>query len=116
MSKLKVEWTGSHPCLCYGEWKIEYDGIDLRFPSEIKRSHMNTFGEYEEWHFDENMIEQFESYEDGLKCHEWIYENREWITKMFEENNIKVTEELLIDLFNKIQSEDWRHGSCGGCI
>lgn len=35
---------------------------------------------------------------------------------MFEEHNIQVTEELLLELFEKIQAKDWRYGSCGGCV
>lgn len=114
MSKLKVEWTGSYPCLCSGEWIIKYNGNKLKVPKEYRNSYMNTFGEYN--YLVDVIEERFEPYEDGLECHEWIYENREWITKMFEDKNIEVTEELLIDLFNEIQSEDWRSGSCGGCI
>ena len=43
-------------------------------------------------------------------------ENLEWITSMFQEHEIEITDELLSELFDKIQEQDWRYGSCGGCI
>lgn len=116
MKKLKVEWTGKYPCLCSGKWIIKYGDLELDIPKEYKHSHMNTYGEYSSWYFDENMFEQFESHIEGLNVDEWINENRNWITDMFKNKDIEVTNELLSDLFYKIQECDWRYGSCGGCI
>lgn len=28
MKEISVEWTGSWPCLCHGEWKLTIDGED----------------------------------------------------------------------------------------
>ena len=116
MRELKVEWTGSYPHLYFGEWIIKYGDLELDIPKEYKHSHMNTYGEYSSWYFDESMCEQDEYYTDGLNFDEWINENRNWITDMFKNKDIEVTNELLSDLFYKIQECDWRDGSCGGCI
>jgi hypothetical protein len=113
---LYVEWTGSYPCLCSGEWIIKYKDVELNVPENLKHREMGTLIEYSTWQFDENWMEEWESHTDGLDKDTWIKRNEEWITKMFEEKDIKVTEELLSELYDKIQEEDWRHGSCGGCI
>ena len=116
MSKLNVEWTGSYPCLCHGEWIISYDGIRLTVPEDVREDHMNTYGEYGRWYFDEEYMEEWEYYTDGYEEDVWIENNIDWIKSMFQEHGIEVTDELLSELFAQIQINDWRHGSCGGCI
>lgn len=115
-SKLFVEWTGCYPCLCHGEWIIKYDGIELTIPEEWKDVPMDTYGEFGRWHFDEDYMEEWDYYEDGWEKDIWINRNLYWVKPMFEEHNIEITDELLSELYDKIQDEDWRHGSCGGCI
>lgn len=114
-NKLQVEWTGCYPCLCYGEWIIKYNDIELYVPEKVKHNCMNTFKEYDSWHF-EDWDEVWTTYEDGLHKEEWLERNMNWIMKMFEKEDVEVTEELLDELYEKIKEEDWRHGSCGGCI
>lgn len=116
MSKLEVKWTGSYPSLCCGKWIIKYNGEELKVPEEVVNEEMNTYGEYNSWYFDDNMCEQDNYYIDGLDCGEWTDSNMDWIVKMFEEKDIDVTAGLLDKLFEKIQEEDFRSGSCGGCI
>lgn len=116
LNKLYVEWTGSYPNLCSGEWVIKYDGIELTVPDDIKYATMDTFGEYGSWYFDEDMYEVWDYYTDGDDEETWITKNIDWVKSMFEEHGIEVTSELLSTLFKKVQEEDWRHGSCGGCI
>lgn len=107
--KLEVEWTGTYPCLCFGEWIIKYNGIELKVPNEYKTKDMGTLGDYYQWYFDEY-------YEDGLDETDWINKNYSWIKNMFNEVGIIVTKELLSDLYYEIHGQDWRSGSCGGCI
>lgn len=115
-NNLLVEWTGSYPCLCHGEWIIKYEGIELTIPEDKKDRPMNTFGEYDTWYFGEDYYEEWESYTDGLEKDDWIRFNLHWIEPMFNEYHIEITDELLSELFDKIQEEDWRYNSCGGCI
>lgn len=112
MAKFEVEWTGSYPCLCYGEWKIKKNGVDLSniIPEDIKHSPMDTYGIYQSWYFDENWMEDFEDYEDGLCCDNWINRNDYWISKICNNYDEKVM------LFNAISEKDFRANSCGGCI
>lgn len=113
---LYVEWTGCYPCLCSGEWIIKYKGQKLNIPEDIKHDHMNTYGQYSRWYFDEEYCEYDEYYYDGLEKNEWIVENYEWVVPMFNEFDIPVTPSLLSNLYHQINEEDWRSGSCGGCI
>lgn len=109
--KIKVEWTGSYPCKCIGEWKLEIDGKDFsdKIPEELRDCPMDTFGTYQRWHF-VDWIEEFEDYQDGLECDEWIWGNLDWLEEISTER--KVLEEI----YAAFQAEDWRPGECGGCI
>lgn len=104
-------WSGSYPCLCSGTWTLEVNGVDVSslIPEELRHNEMNTFGTYEEWHF-EDWIEVFEDYEDGLMCDEWIAENKYWLDDITDDYNIQT------EIFYAISEEDFRHNSCGGCI
>lgn len=108
--KIEAEWTGQYPCLCSGEWIIKVDGERVSLPKEIRTSNMNTFGTYERWYFGTNWEEQWEEYESGLEFKPWLQENSWWVSKL----GLSDTETQA--LYNAIAEEDWRHGSCGGCI
>lgn len=106
-----AKWSGSYPCLCSGEWNLEVNGVDVTcyIPIELRKSPMETLGEYQSWHF-ENWIEVFESYVDGLSCHEWIEKNKNWLDIITDDIEVQM------EIFNAINAKDWRHGECGGCI
>lgn len=108
---VEAEWTGSYPCLCSGTWILKVNGVDVsdKIPKNKRHRDMNTYGEYEEWHF-ENWLEVFDYYEDGLYEDEWIKENLEWLLKISSDNDVHK------EIFKAIQKCDWRHNSCGGCI
>lgn len=105
----EVEWTGEWPCLCSGEWIIKKNGVVVNIPEHNRKSSMNTFGTYSSWHFNEDWLEEFDDYEDGEHFEEWIIDNP-WVL------DIASTIEEQKELYSKIQQQDWRHGSCGGCI
>ncbi|MGF6375044.1 hypothetical protein M2140_000078 [Clostridiales Family XIII bacterium PM5-7] len=109
--KYVAEWTGCYPALCAGEWTLEEDGIDISkmIPEDLRNSPMYTFGEYSQWEFID-WQEQFSDYVDGLNCQEWVEENFEWLSK------ITTHKSEMEDIFLAFQEEDWRSGSCGGCI
>ena len=111
-----IKWTGDYPTLCFGEWIIKYNGKELELPENITKSHMNTFGEYESWHFDDNWSEVFESYVDGLNEFEWLTSNMSWVRPLFTKYSIPFNEKSLKEFYKKIQEQDFRTGSCGGCI
>ena len=104
---VKAEWTGSYPCLCDGEWKLYINEIDYTnsIPIDKQSEPMNTYGTYEEWHF-EDWLEVFEDYVDGLSFEDWIKENS-WVLDLPASPQ---------DVYEAFQACDWRYGSCGGCI
>lgn len=106
----EVEWTGSGFCLCCGEWIIKKNGVDVsnKIPVKMRENPMNTYGKYYRWYFN-NWIEEWETYEDGLVCDDWISANS-WIDEICDNYDECVL------LFNAINAEDWRYSSCGGCI
>lgn len=105
-------WSGLYPTLCFGEWTLEVNGKNVSYliPDELKCGEMNTYGTYQRWYFGDDWIEEFEDYEDGLDCDEWIAENKYWL------DNIATDDKTQMEIFYAISEEDWRHGSCGGCI
>ena len=106
----EVRWTGAYPNMCSGKWQIMRDGVDVsdRIPDELRSDPMNTVGTYSQWHFREGWDEVWEGYKDGLECEDWISANP-WISSICENH------EEMTALFYAIQSQDWRHGCCGGC-
>lgn len=113
---LEVKWTGEWPCLCHGEWIIKHNGKELNIPDEIKINPMYTYGSYVYVGFDNNYQATEDKYFDGLKKKEWLKVNHKWIHKMFEEAGIEITKELLNELYDKINNQDFREMSCGGCL
>lgn len=111
MVNVVAQWSGCYPCLCCGEWSLIINNIDVSefIPDDLRHNSMNTFGTYESWHF-EDWIEVFEDYEDGLEIDEWIEDNKYWLYKITKD------EEIIRKIYNAIQKEDFRTGSCGGCI
>lgn len=112
----KVEWTGSYPCLCFGKWIVKYKEQELELPEEIASESMDTYGTYNKWYFTKGWSEVFEDYEDGLQFEEWYEQNKQWLHELFDKYSIPKDIELFEELYYEFQSEDWRHGSCGGCI
>ncbi len=109
---VEAKWSGSYPCLCLGEWTLKVDGADVskKIPKYLRKSPMNTYGTYSSWHLNEDYIEEFEDYQDGLECSEWIEENKEWL------DNISTDRKIQEEIYYAINSVDFRSGSCGGCI
>ena len=109
---VEARWSGSYPNLCRGEWTLKIGGNDVSslIPKELRYDEMNTYGTYETWYFDDNAMEVFEDYEDGLDCDEWIEENKYWLDAIAEDYDTQVK------IFKAINEQDWRSGSCGGCI
>lgn len=113
---LEVEWTGEYPALCSGEWIIKYDGKELEVPEDVKYSSMYTYGSYRNVHLINYEDIENNLYNDGLKQNEWIKVNKGWASRMFKKADIEVDRALLKELYNKINEQDFRSFSCGGCF
>ena len=110
--RVYAEWTGKYPNLCAGRWFLFVDGKDVsdQIPDELLRSEMNTFGLYASVDLTTNWDEITDWYQDGLGWKEWVAANRYWL------KNITMDRKLQHEIYSAIQEQDWRHGSCGGCI
>ena len=69
-----------------------------------------TEGRYARWHFDSDWTEHWEFYEDGMCFEDWGKMNLSWLFK------VDPSGELWEELYEGFRAEDWRYGSCGGCI
>ncbi|QPB12455.1 hypothetical protein [Providencia phage PSTCR6] len=114
---ISVHWTGSYPTFCFGEWKIFIDGIQL---TGIENADFKTAGRYDCWAFTDNWDEEWDQYEDGLDEYEWtkklLTEDINGLKASLIRHGFELSEALISDLYQAISNEDWRHGSCGGCI
>lgn len=113
MSKeIKIEWTGGWPSLCIGEWVIEIDGVNCsdKIPETLRESDMGTEGHYDSWCFVNGYDVKSSSYEDGLGENDWIEANKYWLKDL----PIDVSDYPRV--FKLINEQDFRSGSCGGCI
>ena len=112
MNQVSAHWSGGYPTLCFGEWTLEIDGKNVsdKIPIDLINSPMNTAGTYSRWHFNKNWMEETDYYDDGLEVDDWIDANNDWL------NNITKDYALKERIFYAIQEQDFRPGSCGGCI
>lgn len=113
MSKeIKIEWTGGWPSLCYGEWVIEIDGVNYsdKIPEDLRVSDMGTAGCYDSWCFHNGYDVKWSSNEEGLESEDWINANRYWLKEL------PIDESEYPKVFELISEQDFRTGSCGGCI
>lgn len=121
MNTWQVEWTGSYPCLCSGEWVVYKNGVEIDMHgcpfceiSEIDGyeyrddSPARTLGTYSSWHF-EDWLEVSEYYEDGLDCDSWCKEYADWLRTIAPVSEWRT-------IFEEFQKEDWRYNSCMGCV
>ena len=101
---VEAKWSGVYPNKCYGEWSLSINGIDYSYmiPEKLRHLPMDTYGFYRKWNWDESFCD----YVDGLSYEKWVAKNP-WILNLPAKPH---------DLYCAFQSEDWRHGECGGCI
>lgn len=103
-----AEWSGCWPNLCSGYWTLYKNDKKVNVKIPFEEDCADTFGEYMSWHF-EDWEEVFEPYGDGLHCDAWIVKNENWLKTIADENEFE-------DIYAAFQAEDFRPGSCGGCI
>lgn len=104
---VQVSWSGSYPNLCAGEWTCIINGKKVKVPFQGEPAECE--GTYQSWHF-ENWEVVWERYRDGLDCSEWCEQWKDWL------NELGLSEEERREVYEAFAEEDWRYGSCGGCI
>lgn len=101
-------WSGCYPCLCEGFWTLLRNGKPIKTDIPFQEGPAGTLGAYWSWHF-EDWEEVFEEYEDGLDCDTWCRAHAEWLASIAPEDEWP-------QIFAAFRTEDFRPGSCGGCI
>jgi hypothetical protein len=105
-----ARWTAKGSSLCLGHWEIFYLGQQLEIDSERNKNDMGTNAIYSFVFPDDDI------YAEGLAEDEWIIENKDWLTSLFTTYNIPSDETHLRLFYQAVNRDDWRCGSCGGCI
>lgn len=103
-------WSEQGHTICLGHWEIRYQGRPLALPGGRREEDMGTFGIYS------FLFPDDPEFAEGLDEEEWILENIDWLTELFVANDIPVEESHLRWFYKAVNREDWRCGSCGGCI
>ena len=106
----KARWSMLGNTLCLGHWEISYLDLPITLPRERRDQDMGTENIY-------NFIDpEDELYREGLGEDDWIVENIDCLSDLFNEHNIPLEEQTLRAFYRAVNKEDWRCGSCGGCI
>lgn len=108
MAEWDARWSGCWPNLCSGEWTLYRDGekVDVEIP--FQGTPADTFGVYSRWYF-VGWIENFEDYESGMEAEQWCDCYGDWLSSFAPEEEWEA-------VYEAFQCEDWRYGSCEGCI
>ena len=118
---ITTKWTGSYPNLCSGRWEIIINGKEVVCSKDnydsILGQAMATYGSYDNWGFTGDWDVQWDSETDGAHFGQWKdLESTKKLLVLIEENGIPLDSFDLSDLYDALQENDWRSGSCGGCI
>ncbi|MGR6981009.1 hypothetical protein ACUHGC_06290 [Testudinibacter sp. P27/CKL/0425] len=105
-----ARWTAVGNTLCLGHWEISYQGLPLVLPEQKREHDMGTNGIYS------FMDPEEELFREGLYEDDWIIENADWLADVFIASNVPLDEAHFHYFYQAVNQEDWRCGSCGGCM
>lgn len=106
----KAQWSSKGNTLCLGHWNITYQDLPIVLPEERRTMDMGTNNIYN------FMDPEDELYREGLEEDDWIVANVEWLADVFIQHDIPMEEEMMRAFYQAVNKDDWRCGSCGGCI
>lgn len=109
-NKFSALWTAKGNNLCLGHWEIAYSGKPLALPAKRRQDDMGTYNIYSYIDPDD------EEFAEGLQEDAWIIANAGWLAEVFLAHDIPFDEQHLSDFYRAVNAQDWRCGSCGGCI
>jgi len=116
MNDIQIEYTGVYPNLCSGEWIVTVNDKKINIGDQ-SQGEKDTYISYSTWHF-EGWIDVWDDHEDGLEFSEWCQSETGQTILGFIQKEIDndLTYDEKIDIYGQIQDQDYRTGSCGGCI
>jgi hypothetical protein len=103
-------WTARGNNLCLGHWEISYLGNPLQLEPGIRQNDMGTYAIYSFFDPEDAMFAE------GLQEDDWIVGNVDWLANLFRQNGVPISEENMRAFYRAVNLQDWRCGSCGGCI
>lgn len=106
----EARWTAQGHTLCLGHWQITYQGKPLALADIQLERDMGTWGVYDP------IFDDDPEYSEGLKEDDWIIANIEWLSDLFAAHQIPIDEQHMRWFFQAVDEQDWRCGSCGGCM
>ncbi len=105
-----ASWSEKGNMLCNGHWQISYDDMPFILPKAREGEYMGTWGIYSFIYDDDP------DFAEGLTEDDWIVENADWLVPLFLEQGIPTDKQHLSWFYQAVNKDDWRCGSCGGCI
>lgn len=105
-----ARWTATGNNLCLGEWEIHYQGRPLQLDADRRDKDMGTFGIFS------YIFPDDEDFAEGLDEDDWVRANAGWLGELFAANGIPADEAHMRWFYQAVNRQDWRCGSCGGCL
>jgi hypothetical protein len=105
-----ARWTAKGSNLCLGHWEISHLGKPLDLRPEVKGNDMSTYGIYSYIYPDDEIFAEGDHEDD------WIAANNEWLSSLFAAHGIPPDDMHFRWFYKAVNAQDWRCGSCGGCI
>jgi hypothetical protein len=105
-----ARWTQTGNNLCLGHWDITYEGRPLDVKPPHSEDDMGTYGIFSYIFPDDPELAE------GLDEDDWILENIIWVSDLFGRHDIPIDEAHMRWFYRAVNANDWRCGSCGGCL
>lgn len=105
-----ARWSATGNNLCLGHWEISYQGKPLRLEGDRFEKEMGTYGIFS------YIFPDDEDLAEGLAEDDWILANVDWLSALFADHGIPIDEEHMRWFYRAVNPQDWRCGSCGGCL
>lgn len=105
-----ARWTATGNNLCLGRWEIGYLERPLQLDADRGGKDMGSYGIFSYIYPDE------EDFAEGLREDDWILANAEWLAELFAAHDIPLDEMHMRWFYRAVNAQDWRCGSCGGCL
>ncbi len=105
-----ARWTARGNNICLGHWEIAYLDRPLSLDAGHREHDMGTYAIYSFIFPDDEM------YAEGLREDDWIAANLDWLALLFVTHGIPADEAHFRAFYQAVNKEDWRCGSCGGCL
>lgn len=114
-SKWRAVWTGTYPTLCLrGEWRVYKNDVEVAAGGlPFQGEPADTAGDYYYWGFSPDWSEEWDTHSDGLGEDAWVDKYGDALAACLPLDDRSVD---LHELYKAFQANDFRPGSCGGCI